>query len=115
MVARWPPVRFSQLRSSKNRSPLSVLAAAAPPLRRSWFHSPRRTSSRASVAHEMTWKVSRQTIASGARSATTSRIQVGAVSRDELQRGGAFVAEGVEELADGGLASDPWRPTPPCR
>ena len=57
------------------------------------------------MAHEMTWKVSRQTIASGARSATTSRIQVGAVSGHELQPGGAFVAEGVEELADGGLAA----------
>ena len=51
-----------------------VAACLAPESRRR-FHSTRRTSSSASVAHLMTWNVSRHTIASGARTATTSRIQ----------------------------------------
>jgi hypothetical protein len=67
-------LRFSQLRNSSERSPLKSLAALAPPVSRRWFHSSRRTSSRAEVAQAMRWKVSRQTSAPGARSWTTVRI-----------------------------------------
>jgi hypothetical protein len=39
-------------------SPFTDLAERAWPARRNLFHSPRRTSSRASFAYEIRWKVS---------------------------------------------------------
>ena len=67
-------LRFSQLRSSNHLSPLNFVAALAPPVRRRWFHSSRRTSSSAAVAHSIRWKVSGQTSAPGESCETTVRI-----------------------------------------
>ncbi len=70
-VVRWAVLSDRGFFNSAQRVFLIVEASSVRPPRRSSAARPRRTSSRALVAHATTWKASRHSMACGARAAIT--------------------------------------------
>jgi len=102
-----PRVRCSQSRRRRNRRRLELLCRLRRPALRSLFHSARRTSPRAVVAQPITWSVSREAMSSGARTATTSRIQLAPIGGHERQRGGRCAPRASKNLADRRVPREP--------